>query len=163
MHTNAHAHRTFSVGDERGNKDRSRGGRKEKCPEHIAAKMTDINVKKMWFAKWLVNGESWAKCMVYESVTQEKIDDTSKTHAWLTRSQAIDLYKCEIIGNAVCDAAALRPTKWRKHKEVPWLKQATQFHLFIAEEQRAALVTIQKKHVEFAGGVQNEDGRDIAL
>ena len=154
--------RTLEVGDKRAEGDR-RGARKEKVPDHIAAKMTDIRVKKLWFAKWLVNGESWARCMVYESVTQEKIDDTSKTHAWLTRSQAIDLYKCDIIGNAVCDAAQQRPKKWRKHKEVPWLKQATQFNLFIAEEQRAALVTIQHKRVEFTAEANNEDGRDIAI
>ena len=134
----------------------------EKMPTHLACQMTDMKVKKMWFAKWLVNGESWAEAIVFESVIQEHMMDFSKTHAWMTRSQACDLYKDAVIGNAVCDAAQEKPKFWKKHPEVPTLKSARLFRLYVAESQRETLRKIQRKEIKFSAEVDAEDAKEIA-
>ena len=85
------------------------------APAEIKPRLQTANDKSWWFVEWVKAGSNWA-CVNYQEVlSQLQQDSEGTTKEWVTRPQAIHIFRDPVVGNAVCDAMGQSVATTRRH------------------------------------------------
>ncbi len=101
--------------------------RVEKLPSDLRPAICNLNDQQWWFPLWVRGDCNWLNVQYQELLKKQEKNTDEDEEAWVTRAQAIHIFKCPIVGGAVCDEKAKSVKTSRPHEDVPWLPEARQY------------------------------------
>ena len=79
--------------------------------------------------------------------------------AWLTKAQILDLYKCEVVCNAVVSEALESADRWRRHLQCD---EAVQYFITVSDKQTERLEDVVSRGVSLSGIAGFGEGISLA-
>ena len=110
-----------------GQTQQARSSKVEKAPEEIVSRLQSGADRSWWFPIWVKSGKSWANVRYEEVLQKSERERDIDSYEWCTLDQAVEIYKSEVVGTAVCTEAGKNSKSTRRHPSVPWLDAARQY------------------------------------
>jgi len=120
----------------------------EKCPAAVLTQIKSLKDKQSWFNIWLDSDGSWGKVELKEDISRSHVDTGETAVAWLTEGQLADHYKDINIAAAIVAKKRTDDNSWKPHPEVPHLKEAALYKVFLTDKEKKEIVD---KHTKSAG------------
>ena len=116
----------------------------------------------MWFTRFQGCHDDWSLAVLHEQIIHREVTIKDKEGAWLTKAQIVDLYKCEIVANAVITEASEDGDRWRRHPQATQCDEAVQYWVTVSEKQTERLEDIVSKGVSLSANVGMAEGIQVA-